>query len=119
MSGVSGSDEALRNASRAEVLGAFAIIAGTAAVAFVPGVLARFSAHPSAAECDALLARYVEMKERSVSEKIDAKKYAADLADARRLAGPAFAACTTEVTLEEAECAKKAGYADELERCLR
>lgn len=104
---------------KADLFGAAAIIAGTAALAFGPGLAARLSAHPSAAECDALLERYVELKQRAVSDKLDPKSYADALADARRLAGPAFSACTSEVTLEEADCARKAGYADELERCLR
>ncbi len=106
-------------ATRADVLGALAIILGAAGFAFGPGLSARLSAHPTAAECDALLQRYVELKQRAVTDKIDPKAYASALADARRLAGPTFAACTTEVTLEEAECARRAGYADELERCLR
>ncbi|MFO0586807.1 MAG: hypothetical protein U0441_04680 [Polyangiaceae bacterium] len=101
-------------ATRADVLGAAAILVGTAALVLGPRVVARLSAHPSAAECDALLTRYVELKERAVSDKIDPKHFAESLEDARRLAGPTFAACTTEVTLEEAECARKAGYADEL-----
>ena len=106
-------------ASRADVIGALAIIAGAAAIAFVPRLVVKLSAHPTALECDALLARYVKMKERSVSEKVDSKHYAAALEDARRLAGPAFAACTTEVTLDEAECARTADDADKMERCLR
>lgn len=105
--------------SRADLFGALAIVFGTAALAFGPGLVARFSSHPSVAECDALLERYVELKQRAVSDKLDPKSYAAALEDARRLAGPTFSACTTEVTLEEADCARRAGYADELERCLR
>lgn len=105
--------------TRADLFGALAIIAGAAGVALGPGLVARLSAHPSAAECEALLARYVELKERAVADKVDPKSYAAALASARSLAGPTFAACTTEVTLEEADCARKANNADELERCLR
>lgn len=106
-------------ATRADVLGAAAILVGTVGLVLGPALKDRLSAHPSAAECDALLARYVELKERAVSDKIDPKRYAEALDEARRRAGPTFAACTTEVTLQEAECARKAGYADELERCLR
>jgi hypothetical protein len=107
------------SATRADVLGALAIILGAAGLAFGPEVVARLSAHPSPAECDALLARYVELRERSVTDKIDSRAYAEELDEARRLAGPSFAACTTEVTLAEAECARRAGYVDEFERCLR
>lgn len=111
MPGVSG--------ARADLFGALAIIVGTAGLVLGPGLAARLSAHPSAAECDALLTRYVELKERAVSEKVDPKSYAAALASAQSLAGPTFVACTSEVTLDEADCARKAGNADELERCLR
>lgn len=105
--------------ARADLFGALAIIVGTAGLVLGPGLAARLSAHPSAAECDALLTRYVELKERAVSEKVDPKSYAAALASAQSLAGPTFVACTSEVTLDEADCARKAGNADELERCLR
>ncbi len=123
MPGVSGATDDAPGArlpgTRADLFGALAIIAGTVGLALGPGLFARMSAHPSVAECDALLARYVEMKERAVTEKLDPKGYAAALEDARRLAGPAFAACTTEVTLDEAKCAREANNADEMERCLR
>ena len=106
-------------ATRADVLGTAAILVGTVALVLGPRAVARLSAHPSAAECDALLTRYVELKERAISDKLDPKHFEEALEEARRRAGPTFATCTTEVTLEEAECARKAGYADELERCLR
>jgi hypothetical protein len=105
--------------TRADVLGALAIIGATAAIVLVPRLWARLGPHPSAAECDALLARYVELKERSVNEKLDAKSYAAALDGARRSTGPSFSACTTEVTLDEAECARGAHHVDDFERCLR
>ena len=107
------------NATRADVLGSLAIVLATAAVAFGPRAIERLSAHPSQAECEALLERYVELKERSVTEKVDARSYAAALDDARRLTGPSFTACTTEITLAEAACAKSATHVDEFERCLR
>lgn len=112
-------DDGSDRASRADLFGAIAILLGASALAFGPGLVARFAAHPSAAECDALLEHYVELKQRAVTDKLDAKSTASALVDARRLAGPAFAACTAEVTREEAECARRAGYADEMERCLR
>jgi hypothetical protein len=106
-------------ASRADVLGAAAILAVTAAVLVAPRIVTRLSAHPSAAECEALLDRYAELKARAVAEKLDSKTHTAALDDARRRAGPALAACTSELTLEEADCARRANNADELERCLR
>jgi hypothetical protein len=107
------------SATRADLLGALAIVAATAVAALGPRLLARLGPHPSAAECEALLTRYVELKERSVTEKLDPKRYEAALEDAKRAAGPSFSACTTEVTLEDLECARRAGHVDELERCLR
>lgn len=106
-------------ASRADVLGAAAILAVTAAIALGPGLVARFSAHPTAAVCEELLVRYVELKERSVTEKLDPRVYAAALDEARGLAGPSFAACRAEMTLEEVECSRRANHVDEFERCLR
>lgn len=106
-------------APRRELFGVLAIIAGTAAVAFGPGLVARFSAHPSRAECETMVARYVELKERAVSEKLDPKRYQAALEAARTATGPSLAACSTEVTTAEAECTRKAANADEFERCLR
>jgi hypothetical protein len=110
---------AFGGSARADLLGAVAIILITAALAFGPRLQGRIAAHPSASECDALLARYVELKQRSVSEKIDNKSYEASLESARRRAGSSFEECTTQVTLEEAECVRRAGSADEFERCLR
>jgi hypothetical protein len=109
------------SASRAsaDVVGALAIVGITAALAFGPRLHARLSEHPSAEECESLLERYVELKERSVTEKIDPKRYGAALEEAKRAAGPSFAACTTEVTREELSCTRRATHVDELERCLR
>lgn len=106
-------------ATRRDVIGALVIVGATVALAFGPRVVARLSAHPSAAECDALLVRYVEMKERAVSDKIDPARQQAELDAARRAAGPSFASCTSELTRDEAECARGANNADEFERCLR
>lgn len=107
------------SATRADVFGALAIIAVTLAVALGPRLVDRLSEHPSAAECEALLERYVELKERSVTEKPDPKRLAAAVEDAKRAAGPSFSACTTQVTLEELACTRRANHVDELERCLR
>lgn len=113
MPGVSGA------ASRADVFGAGAVILVTATLAFGPDLVARFSAHPTAAVCEELLARYVELKERSVTEKLDGPTYAAALSEARELAGPSFAACRTQMTPGEVECSRRANHVDEFERCLR
>lgn len=103
----------------AEAVGALAIVLATAALALGPRLVSRLAAHPSSADCESLLARYVELKERSVSPKLDAHSYEASLESARRLAGPDLSACRTEVTLDEADCARRANNADEFERCLR
>lgn len=102
-----------------ELLGAIAIIVATAGLVFGPRLAARLGSHPTTGECDALLARYVKLKEESVTAKLDSKSYAAALDAARGRAGPTFHACTTEVTPEEADCARKANNADEFERCLQ
>lgn len=107
-----------RTAQPHELFGALAIILAAAGLVAGPRLAARLSSHPTTAECDALLARYVELKGRSVTEKLDPKSYAAALDAARALAGPSLRACTTEVTLEEADCARKANHVDEFERCL-
>ena len=117
--GVTAIEEPPRRASRADLFGALAIVFGAAAFAYGPGIVARLGPHPSIEECDALLQKYVELKQRAIVDKPEPKAVAAALADARRLAGPKLSACTTEVTPEEADCARRAGYADELERCLR
>lgn len=106
-------------ASRADVLGTAAILTLSAAIVLGPRIVARLSAHPTATACEELLARYIELRERSVSEKLDPKGYAAALGEARELAGPSFAACTGEMTLEEADCARRANHVDEFERCLQ
>lgn len=107
------------SATPADVLGALAIISAAAAVAFGPGVLARIGPHPSAAECEALVERYAELKERAVTEKIEPARREAAIEEAKRAAGPRFSACTAELTREELECARTAHHADEVERCLR
>jgi hypothetical protein len=107
------------SATRADLLGALAVIVVTAVLALGPQLQARLGAHPSAEECEALVERYVELKERSVSEKIDPKRYGAALEDAKRAAGPSFSACTTQITREELSCTRRANHVDELERCLR
>lgn len=115
-----GADASRPIASRAEVIGTLAIVLGTVAIVAGGRLITRLSAHPTAAECEALLARYVEMKERAVSEKIDRERYEIALDNARQSAGgPTFTACTTEVTQAEANCVRRAGNADEIERCLR
>ncbi len=109
----------VEEASRADVFGALAIIVAAAALAFGPGQMARLGGHATASECEALLARYVELKERSVSEKLDPRRHGSALDEAKRAAGPSFRACTTEVTREDLECTRRANHVDELERCLR
>lgn len=107
------------SATGADLFGAVAIIAVSAAMVLGPRAKDKLGPHPSAADCDELLAKYTELKERSVTSKLDSKRYAEALSEARREAGPSFSACTAEVTLEELECARRADDVDKLERCLR
>ncbi|MEZ4300294.1 MAG: hypothetical protein R3B70_35440 [Polyangiaceae bacterium] len=107
------------SATRADVLGAAAIVAVTLGFVLVPAVRARLSPHASRDECEALLERYVEMKERAFGDKVDPQRRAAALEEARRTAGASLAQCTAEVTRDELECTRAANNADEVERCLR
>jgi hypothetical protein len=75
------------SATGADLAGALAIVALTSAAAFGPALVDRLSDHPSPAECEALLERYVELKERTVSDKVDAKRREADHAGHARRSG--------------------------------
>jgi hypothetical protein len=107
-------------ATRGEVIATLAIVGGLAAVIASGPIRRRLSDHPSAAECVALLDRYVEHVVRAADPKVPAGDLSARKAQARALSSsdPASARCSTTLTKKEAECAMQATNADEFERCL-
>ncbi|MBK8252794.1 MAG: hypothetical protein IPK82_09015 [Polyangiaceae bacterium] len=106
-------------ATRADVWGALAIMAISAALAFGPSLWRRLSAHATPAECEALIERYVQLKAKAITDKPDAKKRAAEVDRAKSAAGPHFVKCAGNVTRSELECAQGAHNADEVERCIQ
>jgi hypothetical protein len=80
----------------------------------------KLAEHPSSDACAALLDRYVEHVVHAIDPKPPVAELTARKAQARDLAAgdPAFARCPSYLTREEAECAMRAGNADEFERCL-
>lgn len=106
-------------ATRADLWGALAIIAITAALALGPALWRRFSSHATAAECEALIERYVELKAKTITDKPDPKKRAAEVDRAKSAAGPHFEKCAGYLTRSELECAERAHHADEVERCIQ
>ena len=110
----------IETATRAEVVATLVIV--LLVVGFVASKPLRRSlaAHPSQDACAALLDRYVEHVVRAIDEKPQASELLARKAQARTLAStdPKFARCPTYLTVDEAECAMRAGNADEFERCL-
>jgi len=102
------------------------IIVGLA-VGFVTwrAVAHRFADHPSAEECAALLDRYVEHRvwqfgAHDEQHRPSARELARsrDEVRARAARDPEFALCAQRITRDEADCAMRAGSADEFERCL-
>jgi hypothetical protein len=72
----------------------------------------RFSAHPTAERCAAMLDRYAEQQQRSYERAPGA------VAPPHALDAPDVVTCTRELTDDEVTCALAAGYVDALERCL-
>lgn len=105
---------------RADLLASIGIVAIIVGVAIAEPIRRRFAAHPSKAECEAMLDRYVE--HLAAAEGL--AKSDASLAARRALARsgaarhPEFARCPEALTLEESRCALRASNADEFERCL-
>ena len=106
--------------TRGEVLATLAIVGGLAVVIVSGPLYRRLSAHPSTDTCTALLDRYVEHVVRAAEPDIPAGELATRKARARDISASdaMFARCTTALTQREAECALRAGNADEFERCL-
>lgn len=74
----------------------------------------------SAAQCTALLDRYVELLVASDGRRSSAEEILRLQREARTRAAqdPEFARCTEEVSKKEWECAMRAPTADDVERCL-
>ena len=108
------------SATRAEVVATLVIV--LLVVGFVASKPLRrlLAAHPTPDTCAALLDRYVEHTVHAIDAKPPASELLARKAQARTIAGsdPKFARCPTYLTVDEAECAMRAGNADEFERCL-
>ncbi len=95
---------------RREVLATLAIVGAFAAVAAGRPLARRLAQHPTAERCAAMLERYGEQEARARDRIPTSVGVPLDAPDVTR--------CTRELTFAEVECALKAGWADELERCL-
>jgi hypothetical protein len=95
---------------RREVVATVAIVGFFAALAVGRPIARRFAKHPTPERCAAMLERWSEQEARSRNRQPTAEHVTADAPDVRR--------CTADLTEAEVDCALKAGYVDELERCL-
>jgi hypothetical protein len=73
-------------------------------------VARRLARHPTPERCAAMLERWAEQQARSYN-----RRYAPSPVP---LGAPDVERCTSDLTDAEVECALKAGFVDELERCL-
>jgi hypothetical protein len=110
----------IERATRADVVTTLVIIGGFLSIFGVRSLRRTFAEHPSREACQAMLERYVEHVVHANDPKPTAAELASRKAQARALAeeDQAFARCPTHLTREEADCAMRAGNADEFERCL-
>jgi hypothetical protein len=90
------------------------------AVAFLVAGIAGCMRHATAAECAALLDRYVELLVREQDPKAPDSEIARqrDLTRAKAEKDPSFASCPKEVSAKGALCAMSATNVDEFEKCL-
>jgi len=97
-------------------VGARATSALLAALATIGGCGRR----PTAAECDALLDRYVELLVREQSPDAPASEIERQkqLTRARAAGNPSFQRCVQEVRASDITCALGAPNVDEFEKCL-
>lgn len=86
------------------VVGAFAALAAGRPLA------RRLAQHPTPERCAAMLDRYAEHEARARNRALPRARVPLDAPDVAR--------CTRELTETEVACALRAGWADELERCL-
>jgi len=95
---------------RREVLATLAVVGLFAALAAGRPLARRLARHPTPERCAAMLERYAEQEARARSRTPTGARVPLDASDVTR--------CTRDLTDAEVECALKAGWADELERCL-
>jgi hypothetical protein len=95
-------------------------LAGLVVLALATASLAACSRRASAADCAALLDRYVELLVREQDPKAPDTEIARQKAATRAKAekDTAFASCPTEVSVKSARCAMIAVNVDEFEKCL-
>jgi protein-disulfide isomerase len=91
-----------------------------AALGFLALGLAACTRHATAADCAALLDRYVELLVREQDPKAPDTEVARqrDLTRAKAERDAAFASCPSEVSAQGARCAMSAVNVDEFEKCL-
>lgn len=95
-----------------DVRATLAIVGVFALLAVGRPLARRWSKHPTAERCVALLDRYAEQQARAY-ERVPPRDQAP-----RAEGAPEVARCTRELTDDEVTCALAAGYVDALERCL-
>jgi protein-disulfide isomerase len=95
-------------------------VAGAMVLALATASLEACSRHATAAECAALLDRYVELLVREQDPKAADTEIARqkELTRAKAANNAAFASCPNEVSAKGAHCAMSAVNVDEFEKCL-
>jgi hypothetical protein len=95
-------------------------VAGLVVLALAMASFVACSRHASAADCAALLDRYVELLVREQDPKAPDTEVARQKAATRAKAekDTAFASCPSEVSVKSARCAMTAVNVDEFEKCL-
>jgi hypothetical protein len=85
-----------------------------------PGLAAACGRHASAADCSALLDRYVELLVREQTPSADDAEIAAQQRATREKAAhdSSFASCPNEVRASAVRCAMSAPSVDEFEKCI-
>lgn len=101
-----------RGGQRRDVIATLAIVGLFVALAAGRPVARRLARHPTLDRCAAMLDRYAEQQARAY-ERVPPAPTAP-----RPLDAPDVLRCTRDLTAAEVDCALKAGWADELERCL-
>lgn len=107
--------------SRSEVLATTAVIGVMIGAVLALDARRTLGPRATAAQCEALLSRYVEHLAHAAEPEPAASAIAAqrDAARAQARESPAFARCPRELSHDAADCALGAHSADEFERCLQ
>lgn len=109
------------SSNRVEVLATMAIVGTMVGAVLVNAARRSLGPRATAAQCQAMLSRYVEQLARAaepdpVSSAIAAQRAAAQATAAQ---SPAFARCPRDLSHDAADCALGSNNADEFERCLQ